>query len=153
MPKIDAKIQLQKVEIEKFQFTEHALHQQEIDPKKFEFQFRVEMRVSDIEQTISSRFIVNLFEKIDEHVKNPVVELVLINEIKILNFSDVIKKDDEALSIPDQLLHLFNSLVLGHARGIMAAKLQDTPYSKALIPLIDIKVLAPPSNIPLKSSP
>jgi len=141
---MDAKIQLVEIRVIKFEISDYYTKlNKHILTDNFEFQFTQELRITENEMTIGGHFTVNLYEKLNEHTKNEIAVMEMANVIKIANWEDVIKKDNAELLIPDPLIHLINSLTVQHARGAFAAKIQDTIYGNAIIPLINPMILAP----------
>lgn len=140
---MDATIQITEITITRFEITDYGKQNKQIPFEGYEFQFTQELRISEEEKTLQSNFTVKLLEKLDEHTKNELVIMSMVNTIRVINFSDIIKKEGTELMIPDGLIHLLNSMTLQHSRGALIAKLQNTSYSNAIMPLIDPKILAP----------
>lgn len=140
---MDATIQITEITIPRFEITDYGKQNKQIPFDGYEFQFTQELRISEEEKTLQSNFTVKLLEKVDEHTKNELAIMSMINTIRVLNFSDIVKKEGNELMIPDGLIHLLNSMALQHSRGALIAKLQSTNYYNAIMPLIDPKILAP----------
>ncbi|SRR5260221_5469291 len=109
---------------------------------KYEFEFRVETAIDEKSKAILLIFTAKLLEK-QENVKYELAELKSLTAIKLINFEEIIIKNENGFGIPDQLLALCSGIAVSNTRGMYAIKLESTPYSNALIPLMDTKLFIP----------
>ncbi|MBK8610897.1 MAG: hypothetical protein IPL84_13395 [Chitinophagaceae bacterium] len=130
-----------------FELSEYAKNNtKSIGFDKYEFTFEFNMQVNAKERQIKLLFNSNLLVK-EEQLTIELSSLNLSCLFKIINFDEVIKIDsNNRMLTPNALIQTINTIALGSARGMYAMALAATPYSNAVLPLVDPKTLVPKDN-------
>ena len=132
---MNASLRLVDIRIEKFEIF-NIEEERSIDYDKYEFEFSNTITFYDDRKFIKSGLTISLFKIEDSNTKITLAELSLATYLELKNFDEIIVKESEQLKVPNFLLGFINSLVVNNARGVLVSKLENTPYSNAILPLI-----------------
>ncbi|MEO6328961.1 MAG: hypothetical protein ABIO55_08515 [Ginsengibacter sp.] len=115
----------------------------------YEFQLSLKLEVLENEKIIKLTNHTLLFEKQSENVKQELAELRASFKFLINNFDELVKKlPNKVFEIRNPLLQICYNIAASSVRGMYSAKLDNTIYNNAILPIIDINRLVPePNNI------
>jgi len=136
-----------------FKFSDYAKKNKDIIAyNKFEFEFQLTMDIKELEKNISFTLKIKLFEKKTDIAKYEICELISLNLFNIVNFEEAIKKNDGQFQIPNTFIAFANTVSVNNTRGMLVAKLENSAYNNAVIPLIDMGIFnqIPPQSAPTK---
>ena len=109
----------------------------------YEFQFDMQWNIAEKDKLFNILLSVTLYEKQSSETK---VELANMKEhisFVVINFQDVIKKEKELISIPDQLVTVAAGIALSTARGMFVMNVKDSILNNAVIPIVNPQVFLP----------
>jgi hypothetical protein len=109
----------------------------------YEFRFDLKTETSEPEKIFSNLLYITLFEKQSDIVKIELAKLHTLTTFQITNYSDVIKKKDGGINVPNQLISLTAGISISTARGMLTLHLKDTKISNAIIPIINPQMFIP----------
>lgn len=132
---MEATLRLTDIRIGKFEIL-NTKHEGALDDNKYEFEFSNTVTLNDEQKIIRSELSINLFEIEDANTKSPLAELALITVLVLENFGEIVLRESDQLNVPNALLAFINNLVVNNARGVLVAKLENTIYSNAILPLV-----------------
>lgn len=87
-------------------------------------------------QLIAIDFNVKLFTNKDKNDK--VCELTVRMSFNIVNYDEVVKTENEIVTIPDPVMHHLIAVTLSSARGILFEKLQGSFLSHIILPIFNV---------------
>ncbi|MBL7696132.1 MAG: hypothetical protein JNK91_14880 [Ferruginibacter sp.] len=130
-----------------FELSEYAKgNKAPIDSDKYEFMFEFTLQVLEAEKQIRVDFVSKLFLK-EEGLNVELAVLNLLCLFRLVNFDEIIKRDSEnRLLTPNVVIQTCNTIALGSARGMFTMALANTPYSNAVLPLVNPNTLIPKEN-------
>jgi hypothetical protein len=135
---IDAHLRIKAIEI-----LDSELHHPKIpdfNPQKVSFAFNLESKVN---AAIRCIFIVVNINVNSEDNKLLLAKMSVNFVFEIENFEEVIKEKDQKFDIPEQIIHLLNTISVSTLRGIMYERFRGTFLHNFLIPIIHGRSLLP----------
>lgn len=123
----------------KFALTDYGrTNKAKIPDTRYEFALSISMKPMKSNKHISIHINSQLFEKKTEQHKLGLAAIQISSSFFVQNFDDHISKDRKGdLNIPEALIQLCSSIIVGALRGMLVLKLEKTLYANALLPLID----------------
>jgi hypothetical protein len=109
----------------------------------YEFQFDMQWNIAEKDKLFNILLSVTLYEKQSSETK---IELANMKEhisFVVINFQEVIKKEKELISIPDQLVTVAAGIALSTARGMFVMNVKDSILNNAVIPIVNPQVFLP----------
>jgi hypothetical protein len=131
-------LRLLSVKCLNFSLTEYGeKNQNQIPFDKYEFTFNLNFNIVEESNSIRTSFFVKLKEKAANNAMYDLADLETFLEIQIVNFEEIIIKEDNKIKLPNILINLANTMTIDHARGMLSVLLDNTHYSNALLPLVN----------------
>lgn len=109
----------------------------------YEFQFDLQWNVVDAEKLFNSTISVTLYEKQSAETKVELVNMKVLISFAVINYDEVIKKENGLTLIPDQLITVTAGILVSTARGMFALNIKDSIVNNAIIPIINPQVFLP----------
>jgi hypothetical protein len=114
----------------------------------YEFQFDLQWNVVEVEKLFNSIISVTLYEKQSIETKVELVSMKVLMSFAVINYEEVIKKENGLTLIPDQLIAVTAGIVVSTARGMFALNVKDSIVNNAIIPIINPQVFLPKKDAP-----
>ena len=123
-----------------FSFTEFAQKNKEIIPHTgYAYQFRLNVTIKESDKNVSFTLTVQIYQGSDKEIKEKICSVTSLVVFNIANFETVLRRDKTGRhEIPQELNGVFGEVAVSTTRGILCAKLTDTIYSNAIIPLLNV---------------
>jgi len=145
---ISITIGIQDLKLIHFETTTRLLELKAPLPQEvFEFQFEVQARLLQLEKLYEVYFTASLFEKQGTLTKLELASIKTLTSFRIVNFDEILQKDQFHVSIPDRLITLTAGIALSTTRGMFATSVKDLIISNAIIPIMDPSVFLPKKDI------
>ena len=109
----------------------------------YEFQFDLQWNPIDEEKLFNSTISVTLYEKQSTETKVELVNMKVLISFAVINYDEVIKKENGLTLIPDQLIIVTSGVLVSTARGMFALNTKDSIVNNAIIPIINPQVFLP----------
>lgn len=109
----------------------------------YEFQLETQWTLLEKEKSLVIQLSVTLYEKQSNETKLELAWMRLRATFAIVNFEEVIKKENGKVSAPEQLLAIAIGITVSSARGVFVMNVKDTILGNALIPVIDPQTFLP----------
>ncbi|MGC4034898.1 MAG: hypothetical protein QM764_02980 [Chitinophagaceae bacterium] len=139
-------ISLKELRCVSFELSEYGISNKiPIHLDNYEFQFSINFGLHEPTHHTVTDLNIIVYEKKPDGVKLELAKAYIYLKFLIVNFDDIIKKDDKLklFQVPDNLIELCNSISLSSARGMFSVKFEGTLYTNCIIPLLDPKILSP----------
>jgi len=109
------------------------------------YEFRIDLKTesSELNKTFSNLLKITLFEKQSDDIKVELAKLQTLIVFEINNFNEIIKKQNNKIQVPNQLISLTAGISISTARGMLVLNLKDTNISNAVIPIIKPQLFVP----------
>ena len=134
---------LKELKCVKFSLSQFASeNKSRIDFESYRYEFTANTRVDSDKQSIIVLFIAKLFDKVGDD-RNLISEIETETFFHIQNFFDIVRIDNNTYLLPDQIIGITAVIALSNTRGMLSLKLEGTPYSNSLIPLMDASQFMP----------
>ena len=114
----------------------------------YEFQFDMQSDINEKEKLFSIMLSTTLYEKQSDVTKVELAKMKSLISFRIINFEDVIKKENNQIAIPDQLIIFASGIAISTARGMFAMCVKDTVVINAMIPILDPQIFLPKKPTP-----
>ncbi len=114
----------------------------------YEFQFDMQSDINEKEKLFSIMLSTTLYEKQSDVTKVELAKMKSLISFRIINFEDVIKKENNQIAIPDQLIIIASGIAISTARGMFAMCVKDTVLNNAMIPILDPQIFLPKKSTP-----
>jgi hypothetical protein len=123
-----------------FSLTDYAKDNQiPIELDSYQFELSLNVQISEIQKTLNIIISTSLFQKENENLKHKLASLQSFFVFQIINFEElVLKTEDKKFNVKDPVIDICFGLSLSTTRGMYNIKLENTPYSSAILPIIDI---------------
>lgn len=147
--KIKIQIRFTESKCLSFALTDYALsNKNKIDFNNYEFELNLNIKVDEIDKSLHLIVNMSLFEKQSENLKQKLASLQSLFIFNIFNFDDLVKRiEDKKFNVEDGLLNVCFGISISTTRGMYNVKLENTLYSNAILPVIDIDQLRKSSKI------
>lgn len=136
LKKIDITIRINSIKTLKFSVnnTDQA---RQLDRNLFQFNIAVSTFIHPPTHIIGFDVIQDIF--LDKEMTNKVSELISRMEFELVNFDEVVKKDEaqNSVNVPDQVMMMLLSISLSTARGIFASKVEGSALEGVYTPILD----------------
>ena len=109
----------------------------------YEFQFDLQWNAVDTEKLFNSIISVTLYEKQSIETKVELASMKVLISFVVINYDEVIRKENGLTLIPDQLISVTAGIVVSTVRGMFALNIKDSIISNAIIPIINPQVFIP----------
>lgn len=109
----------------------------------YEFQFDMQSNIEEKDKLFNILLSVALYEKQSNETKVELAKMKVHISFVVVNFEEVIKKEQELISIPDQLVIVTAGIALSTARGMFVMSVKDSILNNAVIPIINPQVFLP----------
>lgn len=106
----------------------------------YEFQFDMQTHISEEDKLFNVIMSTTLYEKQNEITKVELANIKTLTSFRIVNFNEVIKKEENQVSIPDQLITVAAGIALSTTRGMLVMCVKDSIISNAIIPIVNPQV-------------
>jgi|AntAceMinimDraft_17_1070374.scaffolds.fasta_scaffold45896_1 hypothetical protein len=143
-PSLQITLRISDIKILHFETTkrvEEILEPLPID--SYEFRFDLKTGSSEPDKIFTNLLYVTLFEKQSDIVKIELAKLHTLTTFQITNYNEVIKKKDDSVIVPNQLISLTAGISISTARGILTLHLKDSKISNAILPIINAQMFIP----------
>ncbi len=140
---IPLSLSIKECKCTKFSFTEFAKSNKSIiPPDQYLFTFNFGLNIREMERLVAIKLDSTLTGNSPE-VKENIASIETNHHFLVNNFEDVTIKKNYRIEMYDQVLMPFLSISLSNLRGMFAIKLEDSIYSNAIVPLVDVSQLLP----------
>lgn len=114
----------------------------------YEFQFDMQSDINEKEKLFNIMLSTTLYEKHSNVTKVELAKMKSLISFRIINFEDVIKKENNQIAIPDQLIVIASGIAISTARGMFAMCVKDKVINNAMIPILDPQIFLPKKSTP-----
>lgn len=111
------------------------------DPTEFLFNCTLNLNINKDSKHVTINLLSSLQDKL--YLQETLIELDSEHKYFISNMEDLLTKINGELGLPAQSIVTLISLSISSVRGMYAAKLADTRYSNAIIPVMDVNQFLP----------
>jgi len=109
----------------------------------YEFQFDLQSDINESEKLFNLLLTAILYEKQSTETKVKLATIGVTVSFIVVNFNEVIKKENGLIAISDQLIAIASGIVLSTARGMFAINTKDSIISNAIIPIVNPQAFIP----------
>lgn len=143
-PSLQITLRISDIKILLFETTQRIEEIQEpLSIDAYEFRFDLKTETFEPEKFFTNLLYITLFEKQSDIVKIELAKLHTLTTFQIINYDEVIKKKEDSIIVPNQLISLTAGIAISTARGILTLHLKDTKISNAIIPIINPQMFIP----------
>ena len=138
------KISIREIKLLHYQSTTRVQEiKKQLTNDLYEFQFDLQWGAIEVEKLFNVLLSVTLYEKQSPETKVELANIKVSSSFEIMDFDQVIRKENGMTAIPDQLIPVTAGIVVSTTRGMFALSVENSIISNAIIPLINPKVFLP----------
>jgi hypothetical protein len=113
--------------------------------KKIEFDFDISLSITTNTERRQSIHFMNVSITSKDDKKN-VGTLSIVCIFEIDNFESLVTSKNNEISLPQKLVYLLNTVVIGTIRGIMYSEFRGTILDEAILPVLDPRLFQKQEN-------
>jgi hypothetical protein len=130
---------IRQIQVLGFTINNSPQHQSLKHDHNYTFEINVGTLIDPENKFIGINFKTNVFTSSTKD--DSVCELSILASYHIINFDEVVHKDEKEFTIPDRAMQHLIAVTLSTARGILFEKVQGTFLSNLVLPIIDVTKL------------
>lgn len=134
-----AKIALKEINIINFTLEDNKITKQKFNFNNIGYGIGLARKISLKRNLYYNKVKIDFLYRKSLKDKDPLIFGNLTTEyiFKVLNLRSMIKRDNNKIGVPQDLINMFNNVSISTSRGILYCKLLNTSLKKMLLPIIN----------------